>query len=310
MKAASTCFVCGGGPLEAATSSYLRCPGCGHEILKEGQAQTFMLNDVLDPAEHAKPDLIVRFQSSIVRRVMRKDGLLVDIGSGSGKFLFHNRAAFRSILGVEVTPENVRYSTEVLGLPVRASLPEDLGVPSVVTLWHSLEHIPTEALDPILRSLGAACDGDSRLVVSVPNSRSLQHRLLGEGYAYYDVPNHLHQFSPRSLDLLMRRYGFEEVESFFSPLYIAFGYAQGALNAVMPIHNYYYYRRKRGARFGLPPFKLGGLDLVNSALFLGAIPFALALSLVDLTLRDLRGVLTVCYRKTASRSATPSPPTT
>ena len=297
--AAASCFICGGGRRVPSTRDYLACLDCGHEVLRGGQSQTFMINDKIDPSRRPKPDLLVRFQSSVVEKARKSRRLLVDIGSGSGKFLFHNRAAFASLLGVEVTPENVRYATEVLGLPVRTSLPDDLPAPSVVTFWHSLEHIPVEAMDAILGKLSGACDAESRVVISVPNNRSLQYQWFREGYAYYDAPNHLHQFSPQSLDRLMRRHGFKKTKTFFSPAYIVFGYVQGVLNLIMPIHNYFYYRSKRGADFGFSRPKLTLLDFINSIMLIVAIPISLILSLADFLLSQRRGVLTTCYRKTA-----------
>ena len=297
MTGALGCLICGGDRIIQATRDYRACLNCRHESLVLGQVQTFMTNDRLTPEAHFKPDFLVRFQSRVVESVRCSDRLLIDIGCGSGKFLLHCRASFRSVFGVEVNAKNSSFATQILGLQVHPSLPSDISPPSVVTFWHSLEHIPAESMMTILEKLRAVCGEESRIVISVPNSRSLQYRVFRERYAFYDAPNHLHQFSPLSLDMVMRRYGFIKSHEFFSPAYIFFGNVQGLLNLVIPIHNYFYYRRKRGANFGLAFPKLLFFDCLSVLLLLPAVPIGLILTMVDYALTEGRGVLTACYRK-------------
>ena len=294
------CFICGGRPLQPSTRDYLRCPDCGHEVLRDGQAQRIMVNDALEAGKGV--DSLIRFQTSVVERARLADRFLVDVGSGSGRFLAHNRGRFDAVLGVEISPDSVRYAVDVLKLPVLPALPDDLSTPSVVTFWHSLEHVPAEKMDGLLDRLNAAADVRTRIVVSVPNAASFQCLVFKENYAYYDAPNHLHQFSPRSLDLLLKRHGFERAGSFFSPLYVLFGYVQGLLNLAAPFHNYFYYRRKRGSDFGLSTPSRTLLDLVNILLMPLFLPIGAVLSLADLAIPDRSGVLTLCYKKTGSIS--------
>jgi hypothetical protein len=260
-----------------------------------------MINDVLTLRRHKRPDAVVRFQRAVALRVRRGHDLLVDIGAGSGKFLFAMQDEFRILLGVEINDTSRRYATDVLQLPMAPTLPSSLRALSLATFWHSLEHIPADAIGPLLDRLRASSGQRSRVIVSVPSATSLQYRLFRRSSAFYDVPNHLHQFSPTSLDMLMARHGFERVSRHFAFPYALFGHVQSLLNLVNPIHNYLYFRRKRGHTFGISRPRLWLLDVYN----LAALPFALAaamvLVVVDLLVRGAEGVATVCYAPSAKR---------
>jgi 2-polyprenyl-3-methyl-5-hydroxy-6-metoxy-1,4-benzoquinol methylase len=80
-----------------------------------------------------------------------------------------------------------------------SSLPSDTF--NVVTMWHVLEHVHDlhGTLDHIKRILKQ----DGILIVAVPNHTSFDARHYAEHWAAYDVPRHLHHFSPDSLSKLM-----------------------------------------------------------------------------------------------------------
>src|SRR5438105_2038429 len=120
------CFICGGSSGPSRTSDYRRCQRCGHETLVETRREQFIVNEVLDPARLKKTTALDRFQAAILDRCIgdRTRAHLVDIGSGSGKFLLRHRARFDRATGIEITPECVTFSREVLGLTVVESVEE------------------------------------------------------------------------------------------------------------------------------------------------------------------------------------------
>lgn len=291
------CFICKGELERARTSSYERCCGCGHETLRSGQVQQLMVNDVLDIAVIRRRDPLIRWQAKVAALSARRAGRLIDVGCGSGRFLLHARARFPDGVGVEVSPDSLQFAREELRLEVFEQLPALTDPPALVTFWHSLEHIPSRAIDELLAALARAVDSETRLVVSVPNAGSWQHRLLGRRYAYFDAPYHLHQFSSTSLDHLLSRHGFVRERDFAGLPYQLFGWLQGLANCLMPIRNYAYYRAKRG-RFGeLPGVQRWCLDALATVATLLVGPIAIAACLIDLTSASTRGVVTRCYRK-------------
>lgn len=299
------CCICG-GPLAAAGPDYRRCRDCGHERLNRDAGTGIVVNDELDAERLRRRDGLVHAQVALATALARGNGPLIDIGCGSGRFLFHAGECFSHRLGIEVSAESAAFGREVFGLDVRDALPEDLPAPSIVTFWHSIEHIPPAAIHDILDRIHAAADGETRLIVSVPNAGSLQYRWFGPGYAYYDVPAHLHQFTAASLDRLMADHGFEPDGRRMIPNYIAFGWVQGLLNLFVRPRNYLYYRLKRGWGFGLSPVRRGLLDLLSLALVVPALPVAAILTAVEFALPARQGVLTAWYRKRPSNSSSRS----
>lgn len=288
------CFICGGEVFRVRTVPYLACIGCGHETLRSGRVQSFILNDPLDSIDVRKTDCLGQFRGAVLSRFC--EGLerkcLADIGSASGKFLYQNKHKFETVFGIEITDAAVEFSRSVCGLQIFRDLGDYEGGVSVATCWHSLEHFPADALCRTLKVLNRRMESGGRVIVSVPNNKSWQYCAFGEAYAFFDVPSHLHQFSPESLKILFERFGFHQVASVVSWPYNVFGYMQSLLNVVTRSHNYLYYRFKR--RSVQPE---GSKDLLNGVLLLVAIPVGCLLGVVDGLWPNRQGVITVCFEK-------------
>ena len=276
----------------AAPGDYVRCGDCGHETLVRGADQVFMVNDAI-PNGPPPNDWTTRFQRAVALRATPGRDRLVDVGSGIGKFLFHVRGAFAEVSGVEITPACAAYARS-FGLRIDDRFPAQ--VPSLVTFWHSLEHIPPDAIASTLAEIRTQAAPATRVVISVPNARSLQARLYGPKWAYYDVPAHIHQFTPASLDLLMQRYGFRRELNWRGLPYAAFGQLQGLLNLLITPHNYLYYRGKRGQGFGFSAGKQRARDALSVALAVALAPVAGVLTLMELAVPGWEGAVTACYR--------------
>lgn len=277
---------------------YLRCIECGHELLRENRRQQFIINDILSYKEIRRTGLIDRFRARLLKYCSVKHDFLVDIGSASGKFLFYNKKNFKDYVGIEVTDECINFSKNTLGLKIGKDISIiNNKIISIVTFWHSLEHMPYDMIVKTLSTINCNSDLDTRLIVSIPNNNSLQYLLFKEKYAYYDPFSHLHQFSTKSIDLLMEKHMFEKQYSFFSLPYALVGNLQSLLNIVNKIHNYFYGRKKRGLTFRKGKYELAIFDLYNLifiSLFL--IP-SLVLSIYDLINKERGSVINLCYKK-------------
>lgn len=288
------CFVCGGIEFERYTKAYRRCKNCGHEVLVATQEQGFIINDNLCEKDVRRMTSLDRFKAGVLSLfdsgVEREQ--LLDIGAASGKFLYQNAPRYSRATGIEITSESLKFSRQVLGLDIVEDIREVSDEISVATAWHSLEHIPEERLLELLDGLSKKMVIGGRLVVSVPNGASWQYRWFGVAYAYFDVPNHLHQFTPNSLRRLMQRFGFRHVATVSSWPYNTFGYTQSLLNVVTGTHNYLYYRLKRRSR--RPTFVL---DIANGLLLFIFVPVGWLLGLVDAVNLKSQGVITACFEK-------------
>lgn len=290
------CPVCG---LIAFVESldYLMCGNCGHEILNNPRQEAFIVNDPLSMEYIEKTDLLDKFKEKTLKKCSIEMDYLLDVGSASGKFLYRNKSIFKSCAGIEVTRDCIAFARNRLGLTIETDISKIDRKISVSTFWHSLEHIPAEEIDKTLKSVYSNSSPLSRVIVSVPNNGSLQYLLFRQGYAYYDSSSHIHQFSPQSLDMLMRKHGFEKICSISSLSYSLFGYLQGFINKLNTIHNYLYYRKKRNWTFNRNKAKLLFLDSYNYFLVALFILPSLLLCIYDMVNPDKGGVLTTCYKK-------------
>lgn len=296
MNAPVECQICTGTLVAGRTAAYRRCRVCGHEYRVLGVQPAEMNNERLTVTAVQRRSALDRYQDRVVAACAVSRDLLLDVGSGSGRFLHRQRQHFDRVLGIEVSEASRTFAREHLGLRIEPQMPGDLRRLSLVTFWHSLEHIEMSTIAEMFEQIRAASTADTRVIVCVPNAGSHQFRALGEHYAYYDVLQHPHQFTQESLDRLMHRHGLVPARRFHSFPYSAFGYLQGMLNCVGPVHNYLYYRVKRGTSFALSASRGAALDACNAALGVALAPLAATLAVTDLLSTATAGVLTACYR--------------
>jgi SAM-dependent methyltransferase len=291
------CFICD-HQLKDSGGRYWRCPYCAHELTTANNADGTVTNDILDAKRLTHLDKLTQAQRAVVRRVMKANEFLVDIGCGTARFLYHTATDFKNVSGVEVDPRSIQFARDVFGLKISESLPDRLPLLSMVTLWHALEHLPVPVIEKYFDILRHNSDTDTRLLICVPNASSFQSAIFGADYAYYDFPAHIHQFNLHSVDLLMKKFGFAREGMTLMPIYVAFGWSQGILNKLIPIHNYFYYRRKRGWTFDLSAQRRLVYDIVSLAMLPLILPIAAACTALEYFFPERRGVLTVWYRKT------------
>jgi hypothetical protein len=265
-----------------------------------------MVNERLAAANIRAFDLRDHFQQRVVKAVARNNRLIVDIGSGSGRFLFYASKNFEHHLGIEVTAECRNFARRELELRVEEKLPSTLSTPSVVTLWHSLEHIPLEASHEMMKTLARTSDAETAIVVCIPNGDSWQARFFGTAWAYYDTPHHLHQFSLHSVTRLMAQHGFVLERTFFGFVYVLAGYLLSAANLVSPGHNDFYLRKKRGVgegnsisgpAAGVRRVLLRLFDLALAGVMVISLVPALILTLAESVSLKRSAVLTLCFKK-------------
>lgn len=143
----------------------------------------------------------------------KKSGKILDIGCGTGDFLYEiKKRGFRTI-GIDISPEACRQARQKKLRVFNKEL-EDCSFPKksfdVVTLWHVLEHLhdPRE----VIRKIGKILKDDGLLVIEVPNIKSFSFKLFGKYFFHLDVPRHLFHWSHETLSDLLKLEGFMVVE--------------------------------------------------------------------------------------------------
>jgi SAM-dependent methyltransferase len=139
-------------------------------------------------------------------------GRLLDVGCGAGDYLAAMASLGWECSGIDVGETALSLAHgKVPGARLHRGSIESASFPrqafEVVTLWHTLEHLPDplKTLDRIHNLLAP----EGRLLVAAPNIDSFEARVLGSRWLEMDLPGHLYYFSLKTLRALLERAGFE-----------------------------------------------------------------------------------------------------
>lgn len=157
---------------------------------------------------------IVRNFRRAVQEVHAHRGLLkgrvLDIGAGSGEFLFAIKAMGGEGKGIEPNVGYQQYCVEALGLDIALGDIADLGAGhgayDVIRLNHVVEHLN----DPIaqIAALSELLTPDGVFYISVPNIETYcRTKSVGNMFHY----GHIFNFSPVTLRQMLQRAGMEEL---------------------------------------------------------------------------------------------------
>ncbi len=160
----------------------------------------------------------------LIERLNGGEGKLLDVGCGTGSFLESCKSNGWKITGVETDATVRTLAQEKLRIQIHQDLSEipDSESFDIITLWHVLEHIPN--LNDAVNRLSMLLAPNGILLIAVPNSNSYDASYFKEYWAAYDVPRHLHHFTPSTIEKLFNKYKLQLVETkpmVFDAFYIA-----------------------------------------------------------------------------------------
>ncbi|MFS4455359.1 class I SAM-dependent methyltransferase [Maribacter sp. 2304DJ31-5] len=147
---------------------------------------------------------------------------LLDIGAGTGSFLYHCKSKDWDTLGVEPN-SHARNLARSKGLYMVTDLSEIKDKKfDVITLWHVLEHLPN--LEVQIKLLTSLLAKNGILVIAVPNFKSFDANFYKSYWAAYDTPRHLWHFSKKSISLLFQKEKMEIIKTkgmYFDSFYVS-----------------------------------------------------------------------------------------
>jgi len=210
------------------------------EYISHADKATNLTNAVYKIARH----FTLKQKVSLINTLSDQKTIL-DYGCGTGDFLLTCKKKGWIINGLEPddiarnkaiskTDENIYAKIEQLN---------DAKKVSVITLWHVLEHIPD--LNYTMNMLKRKLDTKGKMLIAVPNIKSLDAQLYKENWAAYDVPRHLYHFSMQTMKLLLKNHGLKihnilpmKLDSFYVSL-LSEKYTNGKSNFVKSFVNGY-----------------------------------------------------------------------
>jgi 2-polyprenyl-3-methyl-5-hydroxy-6-metoxy-1,4-benzoquinol methylase len=167
----------------------------------------------------------------------REYGAILDYGCGTGTFLHEMKESGWATHGIEPDDGARAKAEQLIGAAI--GVPNDLNNLTdasydVVTMWHVLEHV--HDLHGTIREIKRVLTDKGKLFVAVPNHESHDALYYGSLWAAYDVPRHLHHFSPYAMKRLMEQNGLKIIAKkgmWFDAFYVSMlseKYKKGKIN--------------------------------------------------------------------------------
>lgn len=173
---------------------------------------------------HAVRNITIKSKRNLINQISTK-GNLLDIGAGTGAFAHHMQQNGWKVIGLEPDEEATKVAASKLGLvlqPINDFYRLTPNQFNCITLWHVLEHV--HELDNYFIQFKKLLAANGKLVIAVPNYTSADAGFYQQYWAAYDVPRHLHHFSPKSLQTLAQKHGFELIKTkpmWFDSVYVS-----------------------------------------------------------------------------------------
>lgn len=229
-RAAEQCILCGSREreplLEQGEWRVHRCRRCGLGLLDprpgagelgELYRQGYFADQYGAGLAVGSPALRRRLAQETHRirffRPLKGSGRVLDIGCGMGYFLAACRDAGYAVEGMDISADSAAYVRDDLQIPVAVGTIEAVNYPpasfDVVTMWHFLEHTP----DPrcYLEKVRQWLKPEGLLVVDVPNYAGTDARHAWQQWKGWQLPYHLHHFTPDTLRGLLAKQGFTTI---------------------------------------------------------------------------------------------------
>ncbi len=136
-----------------------------------------------------------------------------ELGCAAGAYLALLKDKGWEVIGVEPGDGPVQLA-QAAGLNVHHGTLDDAALDiesfDFVASWMVIEHVPDprQTLNQLFRLLKP----EGLLAISVPNAGSWEPRIFGECWHAWDLPRHLHHFSPHSICRLLQECGFRNVQ--------------------------------------------------------------------------------------------------
>lgn len=162
---------------------------------------------IIDTVYKGVRSYTLRSKLALINSLAKRPGNLLDVGCGTGSFLETCQAAGWTISGMEPDDDARRIASEKLKTPIAERLTDvSANKYDVITLWHVLEHIAD--LESTITRFHQLLSDSGSLLIAVPNSDSYDAKVFGQYWAAYDVPRHLHHFTPTTIKPLFAKNGF------------------------------------------------------------------------------------------------------
>lgn len=201
----------------------VRCNGCGLYFLNPMPTESY-LTSLYPTTYYSYQDfydkemgVLKKLYKNFLVKIGTKDpkfatpGRILDVGCGSGQFLFKMKKQGWKVSGVEVSENAAKLGNELEQLDIYNGNIVDAKFAAdsfdYVRSNHSFEHItnPHEVLDEMYRVLKPG----GKLMIGVPNIESFNARVFKRYWWYLGAPVHTFNYSVATLSKMLQQHGFK-----------------------------------------------------------------------------------------------------
>lgn len=157
------------------------------------------------------------FNITLLNIFTPKKGELLEIGAGTGEFLYLAQAAGWNVTGFEPSLPTCSYVQEKYNIKLinslwdKSKLTDDCMF-DIITFWHVLEHLaqPLQFLEEVASVLSP----QGLIFFSIPNKNSFTNKIYGYSSPLYLEADHLFHYSLKSLITLIKQTPLEALALF------------------------------------------------------------------------------------------------
>lgn len=185
---------------------------------------------------HFIKGIALKNKLNLINSLQPNKGKILDIGAGTGEFLFVAQLNGWNTTGVEPSEKAKKIAINKGVSFVEALAQLENHTFDVITMWHVLEHVPD--LNHQIKELKRLLKPSGYLIVAVPNFNSFDAQHYGKFWAAYDVPIHFWHFSKTAIQKLFQKEQMELVKILpmkFDSFYVSLlseKYKSGRMNYV------------------------------------------------------------------------------
>lgn len=158
---------------------------------------------LFEKAYHFIKNIALKRKLDLINKLQPSQGLLLDIGAGTGDFLTVAKENGWKAVGIEPSEKAASIATSKGVSLIQNTNSLDNHSVDVITMWHVLEHVPD--VEKQIQELKRLLKPNGTIIIAVPNFKSYDAKYYGAFWAAYDVPRHLWHFSRTSIQLLFER---------------------------------------------------------------------------------------------------------
>ena len=219
------CLICCTGPMKVSIKykRLLECKACGFitadTCLTEEEAEALYGKDYFHGQEYSdyKRDKKI-LQKNFSHRLKTLEKFkqathsdLLEIGCAYGYFLDLSKNRFKTVKGVDISADAVKYAADELHLDAKSGNYIKMEKTSfdVCCMWDTIEHLGEP--DKFISKISEEISQGGLLAVTTGDIGSLNARLRGKKWRQIHPPTHLHYFSVKTLKKLLDRFGFKTI---------------------------------------------------------------------------------------------------